>query len=68
MMRDEDLPDAKLRHLGIRFEALGAAAAPVVDEVRQVIDSKYPQWKGSGLMEPFYEKVKNGEGPRRLLP
>ena len=68
MMRDNELPDWKMKHLAIEFDALGAAAAPVVDEVRELMQSKYPKLHEGELMDPYYDKVAKGEGPRRMLP
>ena len=68
IMKDKDLPDWKMRHMAIWLDALGAAAAPVADDVRQIMESKYAKLLEGGLMDPFFEKVKKGEGPRRLMP
>lgn len=68
MMRDNELPDWKMKHLAIGFDALGSAAAPVVDEVRELMQSKYPKLHESQLMDSYYDKVAKGEGPRRMLP
>ena len=68
IMRDTDLPDWKMKHFGIWFEALGAAAAPVADDVRELLATKYPKWIEGKLMDPFFEKVKNGVGRRLLMP
>ena len=66
-MEDRDLPDWLMLHQVGMLEALGASAAPVAPQLRQLIDSgKYP--KSKEAFEDILEKMERGQPPRRMMP